>query len=270
MYVARLRYIQSIHEPPDRCNPDVLVRHFISIQERWRLAWLGQKRLSALRADPFYYYLIARTRYYDQVVKGALADGVQRIIIVGCGTDTRSYRFMDVLRSKGVRVLECDQPEAIRGRASVAKRWQHVGHIEYLAIDLNDHSWPELGHWLRGRTEPKTLVLIEGVSPYINDSSFREFLLFLASQLPAGSHVAYDFKVRGVNDDFGRDARTQQPFRLSPAHDEVAAFHDAHGLRLEQLELSAELCARMLPAVVKSAAPLFTEDGLVRLRVAPA
>ncbi len=267
MYVARLRYIQSIHESPERRNPDTLVRQFVPILHRWRAAWLGREELSRLRAEPFYYYLVARTRHYDQVVNEAVSDGVQRIVIVGCGSDTRAYRFKDLLRSKGVRVLECDQREAIHSKQRMVKRWGHVDHVEYLPIELNDDTWPELKHWLGDRTGPKTVVMMEGVSPYINDAAFGRFLLFLSTTLPAGSHVAYDFKIRGVKDDFGRVGRTQSPFRLSQANDEAAAFHEAHGFRLKRMELSCDLCARLVPSLAKSAASLFSEDALVLLQV---
>jgi methyltransferase (TIGR00027 family) len=267
MDVAHLRYIQSIHESPQRRNPDTLVRHFIPILARLRTAWLGQEELSKLRADSFYYYLIARTKHYDQVLNDAVSDGVRQIVNVGCGSDTRAYRFKHLLRSKNVKVLECDQPEVIHAKQQVAKRWRCFDYVEYLPIDLNDETWPELEYWLGDRTRTKALVLMEGVSPYINGSNFGRFLVLLANRLSPGSHVAYDFKIRGVHDDFGRVGRIQEPFRLSPASDEVATFHEAHGLRLEHMELSSELCARLLPGLVESAVTLFGEDGLVRLQV---
>jgi methyltransferase (TIGR00027 family) len=267
MDVAHLRYIQSIHESPQRRNPDTLVRHFIPILARLRTAWLGQEELSKLRADSFYYYLIARTKYYDQVVKEAVSDGVQQIVNVGCGSDTRAYRFKHLLRNRGVKVLECDQPEAIYAKQQVAKRWRCFDYVEYLPIDLNDETWPQLEHWLGDRTRTKALVLMEGVSPYVNGSNFGRFLVLLANRLSPGSHVAYDFKIRGVHDDFGRVGGIQEPFRLSRASDEVATFHEAHGLQLEHMELSSELCARLLPGLVESAVTLFGEDGLVRLQV---
>lgn len=267
MHVAHLRYIQSIHESPERRNPDTLVRHFIPLLARLRTAWLGREELSKLRADPFYYYLVARTKYYDQVVNDAVSDGVQQIVNVGCGSDTRAYRFKHLLCSKGVKVLECDQPNAIHAKQQVAKRWRRFDHVEYLPIDLNDDTWPELEHWLGDRTRRKALVLMEGVSPYVNSSNFGKFLVLLATRLSPGSHVAYDFKICGVHDDFGRVGRIQEPFRLSRASDEVATFHEAHGLRLEHMELSSELCARLLPGLAESAGALFSEDGLVRLQV---
>ena len=230
MYVARLRYIQSIHESSERRNPDLLVRHFIPLLERWRSAWISQDELSKLRMNPFYYYLVARTRYYDQVFSDAVAEGVKSIVSVGCGSDTRPYRIMQILKSNGVRVLECDQPEAIRVKQRISKRWQGLDHVDYLPIDLNDGAWPDLTRWVDERPDRKTLVLIEGVSPHVDGVSFEQFLLLLASKLTAGSLVAYDFKTRGVEDDFGRKGRTESPFRLPSARSEVAAFHETHGL----------------------------------------
>jgi methyltransferase (TIGR00027 family) len=264
MFVARLRYIQSVHEPPECRNPDRLVRHFIPFVERCRLAWRSQAHVSKLRENPFYYYLVARTKYYDDVLSEAVADGVQSVVNVGCGTDTRAYRFSELLKNRGVRVLECDRPEAIRAKQRIVKRWQDVQTVDYLPIDLNADTWPDLACWLENQPG-RTLVLMEGVSPYIDEASFGRFLSLLASTLAAGSQVAYDFKIRGDLDDFGREGRTQKPFRLSTTSDEVAAFHEACGLQLEHLELSRELCARLLPDE-KLAVSSFTEDALVRVR----
>lgn len=266
MYVARLRYIQSIHEPLERRNPDTLVRHFIPMLQRWRAAWIGRGGLSRLRAEPFYYYLVARTKFYDQVVNDAVSDGVRRIVMVGCGSDTRAYRFQDLLRTKGVKVLECDQPEAIHVKEQMARRWQPSDYVEYLPIDLNDDAWPKLEHWLGDRKGSKTLVLLEGVCGYINDSNFRQFLQLLAAKLPVGSQLAYDFKIRGIKDDFGRVGRTQIPFRLSQSREEVATFHEAYGFRLKHMALSSDLCACLLPELAESVTPVFREDALIRLQ----
>jgi methyltransferase (TIGR00027 family) len=269
MYVARLRYIQSIHESSELRNPDLLVWHFIPLLERWRLARINQEELSRLRTNPFYYYLVARTKYYDQVFCDAVAEGVQSIVSVGCGSDTRSYRFLQLLKSRGVSVMECDQPEAIRVKQRIAKRWQRLNRVDYLPIDLNDGTWLDVTRWLDEGPERKTLVLMEGVSPYVDDVTFRQFLTLLAGKLTAGSLVAYDFKIRGVGDDFGRGGRTRSPFRLSSAKDQVTVFHEANGLLLERLELSVDLCSRLLPSLARLGVPSFSEDVLVQLRVNP-
>jgi methyltransferase (TIGR00027 family) len=266
--IGRLRFIQSVHESDERRNPDTLVRRFFPLLERWRVRWLGRRELARLRSQPMYYYLIARTKHYDQVFLDALAEGVKRIINVGCGSDTRAYRFVSNLLEKRVRVWECDQAEAIETKQRLVQRLGSFDHVEYLAIDLNDGAWPELERRLSREPDVCTLVLMEGVSPYIDESAFRRFLALLAARLPAGSRVAYDFKVRGAADEFGRVGRTRVPFRLPAAASEIASYHDALGLRLEHHQSSTELCERLLPGLDGAAAKAFNEDGLVRVRVA--
>ena len=264
--VAESRYIQSIHETNGLQNPDSLVGQFLPFLQRWRCVGLSQSEVALLRTRPFYYYLGARTRYYDKVFLDAMAD-VHYIINVGCGMDTRAYRFRPVLRQKGVKVLECDQPHAIEVKQGMAKRVRDCGHVTYVSLDLNDATWPDFEHWLVKNDTAKVLVLMEGVSPYINGETFSGFLRLLASNLSRGSRVAYDFKLRGVADEFGRVGRTQRPFRLAGERAEIAAFHEQLGFRLEHFEHSADLTVRLLADLEKPRYPVFLEDALIRLEV---
>src|SRR4051812_38238010 len=166
--VAVLRYIQSLHEQRELQNPDWLVGQFLPLLRRWRCQWRSQKSMASLQIQPFYYYLLARTRYYDMVFLNAVAAHVQYIINVGCGTDTRAHRFKDALKRNGVRVVECDLAKAIQIKEGMAKRFGDCDHIKYVSIDLNDDTWPDLEDWLAKNHMAKALVLMEGVSPYIN------------------------------------------------------------------------------------------------------
>ena len=265
--VAEFRYIQSLHETSELQNPDSLVGHFLPLLQRWRCIGLSQSKLALLRTKPFYYYLDARTRYYDKVFLDAIADHAQYIINVGCGMDTRAYRFEPVLSQKGVTVLECDQPQAIQVKQSMAKRVGDRGHVTYVSLDLNDDTWPDFEHWLVKNNTAKVLVMMEGVSPYINVESFSRFLKVLAGNLPRGSCVAYDFKLRGVADEFGRVGRTQKPFRLGGGRAEITAFHEQLGFRLEHFERSSDLTVRLLANLEKPRPPLFLDDALIQLAV---
>jgi methyltransferase (TIGR00027 family) len=265
LFVAKLRHIQSIHEPALWRGPDTLVRYFLPLRERVRAAWISESKLSRLRAEPFYYYLIARTQYYDQAFIGAVSDGVERILIVGCGSDTRAYRFKNLLGNGRIKVLECDQAELIYKRRRIVKRWHDVACVEHLAIDLNDGRWPELEQWLGNPPGAKTLVLMEGVSPYIDSESFVRFLQLLGAKLTAESQVVYDYKIAGVDDRFVRTGRAAEAFRLSGGRSEAARFHERWGLHLEDLELSSELHLRLFPN--ESSHALFEGDVLVRLSV---
>ena len=197
MYVARLRYIQSVHEFDGCRNPDWLVHRFFSPLERLKTAWMSPSALSELRSDPFYYYLIARTIYYDVVFQEAIDRGVRRIIGVGCGSDTRAFRFSDLLQKNGVSVMECDQQESVIAKQRIVRRWDDSDHVDFMSIDLNDGRWPALERTLENSDRAQTLVIMEGVSPYVDFHCFVQFLALLGRRLASGSLLAYEARCCG-------------------------------------------------------------------------
>ncbi len=265
MRIGQLRHIQSVCETMEYKNPDNLATVFLSPAQRWSCLWRSMLQLSRFRADPFYSYLIARTKYYDQLFTGAVQDNVRVIINIGCGSDTRAYRFSRVLKQHGVRVLECDQPEAIQNKQGVARKNWSVDHVTYVSLDLNRLWWDELDLWLRGHGNGRIFVLMEGVSPYIGRVAFGKFLSFIASRLPPGSRLAYDFKIQGIADRFGYSDGVGPLFRLGNNLDEAEAYHRSHGLRLDRLETSAALTLRLLPRMAERRGKVFHEDCLVQL-----
>jgi methyltransferase (TIGR00027 family) len=250
--VGQLRYIQSRCEPAGTRNPDAAVGAFLSIGQRLGALLKGTAFRSRLRANPFYHYVLARTRYYDGLFLEAAKDSVDCIVNIGCGTDTRAYRFAPLLQRKRITVLECDQPHAIRAKREIALRRWPSAHVRYIPLDLNENnsgSDPDFWAHVKGRA----FVMMEGVSPYIDRTRFAAFLRLLSARLAPGSVLAYDFKLEGLGD--------PQRFRLSAERDAVAAYHRALGFQLQHLETSASLTRRVLPR----ASPLFEEDCLACL-----
>ena len=266
MSVGQLRYIQSVYEVARYRNPDTLVRDFLPRFQKWGCDLRGRALLSRSRSKPFYFYVLARTIYYDMVFFDAMEKGFNHIVNIGCGTDTRAYRFGHILSRTGIQVIECDQPQAIHTKQKIASKSWPVNHVKYLPIDLNNElSWSQLMDWLRTNRESKVLVMMEGVSPYVDESSFAQFLKLLSSELYAGSEVSYDFKVTGVADDFGSSDLTKKPFRLPNERKKIESYHQNLGYQVKSLESSADLTLRMLPEFDQSAYPIFLEEVLLRL-----
>lgn len=265
--VGELRYIQSFHEKQDLQNPDTLVQIFLPPLRRMLCESLSKRTLAKLRLKPFYYYLIARTRYYDQMFLDEINDNVKYIISIGCGSDTRPYRFCDVLKKEKIQVLECDQPRVISAKQLLAKRHGSYDHISYMPIDLNQKEWPVLENWIKEKCKSKVFVLFEGVSQYIKEESFQLFLSFLGKKLSSGSRVAYDFKICGVADDFGMVGRNYKTFRLPGKMGEVITFHKENNFKFERMDLSSELLVQVLPERGKLCVSRFSEDALVQVKV---
>ncbi len=269
MHVAELRHIQSVHEAGDMKGPDCAVRHFLPALRRWRLAWLDKRRLNEARSDPFYYYLLARTRYYDEVFRQAAEDGLAYIVNVGCGRDTRAYRNASLLGQRGTRLLECDQAAALADRRRVAVRRKAALDISYVAVDLNAAAQPELRSWLEQQRDHPGLLMMEGVSPYINEVAHTRFFKMLSTSMAVGSRVAYDFKIRGIAGDRAVAADGTPLFRLPPKRGGITAYHEDCGYRVAHSESGAELTMRDLPGIGRAGAQLYQEDYLVQLEVGP-
>ena len=91
--VAQMRFVQSRFEKGRLRGPDDEVRKFMSPTELATGLARGAFFLRRFRQRPFYYYLVARTLYFDELYSRAAAQGFSAIWNVGCGTDTRAFRF---------------------------------------------------------------------------------------------------------------------------------------------------------------------------------
>lgn len=269
MKVGQIRHIQAEYEVDGARNPDTLVRHLLTARERFACAVRGRLLLGRLRADPFYHYVLARTRHYDGLFEQAIAAGHRYILNIGCGGDTRAYRWREQLTTASVTMVECDQRAAIEQKERLARRTLRADHVQYMAIDLNDGVWPELTQWLRRHGGDRGFVMLEGVSPYIDRASFEVFLKLLSGELAPGSRVAYDYKLAGVADDFGRLDVRMQPFRLGSDPKRAAEFHARLGFEQVRHELGSALVDRLVASAALPGFPRFEEDALVQLTVSP-
>jgi O-methyltransferase involved in polyketide biosynthesis len=193
------------------------------------------------------------------VFSNAVDSNIGCIVNIGCGTDTRAYRFAEQLKYHGIKMVECDQATSITIKQQLASRLWQTDHVTYVSVDLNDQGWSDLEHCLDAISRP-AFVMLEGVSPYIQATSFNQFLRFLIVKLHPGSVVAYDYKMRGFDGGENRNL-----FRLPATKHDVIAYHEALGYRVQHLELSSELSSRLLGNLASSHAGLFGQDGLLKL-----
>lgn len=265
--IGQVRAIQAAYEAQEQRNPDYLASRILPMSQRLGCFIRGRFFLKRMRGQPFYQYVLARTRYYDQIFSDAITkNGVRYIVNIGCGGDTRAYRFQSQLSQYQVDVLECDQAQAIQVKQVVSR--QQLGdnpHLEFQAIDLNDQEWPALSDWLERRQHETILIMLEGVSPYVNRNTFEAFLKFLYARLKPGSRLAYDYKREGVVVEFGKSDRTVEPFRLRADAAVSATFHQQVGFEQQTFELSENLTERLAPMAAKNACAAFAEDCLIQL-----
>jgi len=144
-------------------------------------------------------YFNARTRYFDDVLLQETREGLEQVVILGAGFDSRSLRFPDALRH--VRVFEVDMPEVLALRTE-----RFVGGQPTLpsavAVPI-DFEREDLGQVLSQRgyaSTARTLFLWEGVSYYLPEDAVRAILLLVARRSGQGSSILFDYVTRAFVD----------------------------------------------------------------------
>lgn len=133
-----------------------------------------------------------RTRYLDEAVLSALAEGLDQIAILGAGLDSRPYRLPGIER---VRVFEVDHPstQALK-RAVVGPA---PDHVVYVPADLASEPLDRVLERAGFRTGLRTLFLWEGVTNYLDEASVDATLRFVAR---AGRALLFTYVDRGILD----------------------------------------------------------------------
>ena len=181
---------------------DLFAKHFLSMKSRMLLALTPQRILRTLieRAAPgSYCFTIARTRHFDEALLAGVRDGVQQVVILGAGYDSRAFRFEDELR--GVKVFELDHPgtQARKKQLLAARNAELPENLTLIGIDFAKQSFRKLLPEHGFRHDLKTLFLWEGVSYYLPLQAVDDVLTFVAG-CASGSSVVFDYALQSFVD----------------------------------------------------------------------
>jgi methyltransferase (TIGR00027 family) len=135
-------------------------------------------------------FVAARSRYAEDRLAEAVAQGVRQYVVLGAGLDTFAYRNPH----RDLRVFEVDFPATQQAkRAMLAAAGIAVPEtLTFVPLDLEHHSLSEdlAGAGLDAR-QPAFFAWL-GVIPYLPLPTFRATLAAIAA-LPAGSGVGFDY-----------------------------------------------------------------------------
>jgi methyltransferase (TIGR00027 family) len=112
--IAVLRGLEQDRPASERLVDDPISLRLLPVASRWLLRLLRSAGLAdailACRERELpgvIGSLLCRTRYMDDVLREAAWDGVDQVVILGAGFDTRPYRMAEL---EGVPVFEVDHP----------------------------------------------------------------------------------------------------------------------------------------------------------------
>lgn len=183
--------IMAFHRALEMCYPeaervcrDPLAVNFLPPD--WAAVLEDREQLAALMGEKAKQFpgvngaIVSRVRFIDDVVKQALSDGMEQLVILGAGYDSRAYR-MDGIGGR-LTVFELDDPATQQDK--LAKLEATLGrlpdHVRYIAMDVGRDS-------INGRladngyeADKKSLFILEGLVPYIPADALAGMLAFIA------------------------------------------------------------------------------------------
>ena len=143
-------------------------------------------------------FLAARDRYIDDVLGQFLAEGLQQLVILGAGYDSRAYRF-DLAE---VMAFEVDYPATQADKlVKLQKIFGKVPmHIVFVSIDFNLQTLE--GSLMESGYDPalKTLFIWQGVTMYLTSGAVDTTLAFVINHSGPGSAIVFDYLYREVLD----------------------------------------------------------------------
>lgn len=167
-----------------------------------------------------------RTRYIDDCLRAAVADGIAQVVMLGAGFDTRALRMPELAHA---RVFELDFPEQL-ARKREALAGERTDHITYVPCDLATAEL-DAALVLAGFDPARRAVVVwEGVTTYLGTRGTAQTLRALSALLAAGSQLVFDAGWLPASDGFSRgDAvRADELWRrylTGDPHPGSTAFH---------------------------------------------
>lgn len=223
--VCASRAVGALAPDPKIRNPDYLAAKFVS-PAYWRYSVfkkddyaLNIRVVKAYRADT-YFLVNARTHKIDEALKNFAKRGLEQVVVLGAGFDTRAYRFAEKMPS--IRFFELDLPATLQRKKDLVQKaiGRIPDYVVYAPIDFNTETIDEA--LIRVGYDParKTYFVWEGVTMYITETAVKATLDFIAKRSAPGSEVVFDYLLAGVA---ARDWEKYPQARISAT---LCAVHD--------------------------------------------
>jgi len=141
----------------------------------------------------------ARVRYFDDFVKSSIGEGLEQMVILGAGYDTRAFRIEGLDK---ITVFEVDHPATQKVKVEKVRKifGQLPQHVVYIPIDFESK---DLGRKLleMGYDASKmSLFIMEGLVMYLPPQAADKTLSFIVHNSGKGSRIIFDYYPRSLVD----------------------------------------------------------------------
>jgi methyltransferase (TIGR00027 family) len=194
---------------PDRLFDDPYAALFLAAA-----GWPAPDQYAPPRNEAMAHHLVVRTRFFDDHLLEACAEGRRQVVLLAAGLDSRAFRLP---WPDGTRLFEIDLPEMVAFKEPVLAREQAQPRCRrtVLSADLR-------GDWGAELTaagfdpDARTVWLAEGLFVYLSAEDVAGVLTAVGALSAPGSRLCFTHSVA--------DSSVIRRARETPAMAEVAAL----------------------------------------------
>ena len=178
--------------------------------------------------------ILCRTRYIDDVLKRSLEEGLDQVVILGAGFDSRAYRIPGMDQ---VQVFEVDLPGT---RELKQIRLEKVlgavpGNVTLIGMDFDQQDLGDILAAAGFQKGKRTLFIWEGVTQYLTAEAVSNTLEFVSDDSGAESGIVFTYVRQGIIDG------TDRPEWFGPFLSFASRVGSAMIFGLDQAELEQYL-----------------------------
>lgn len=225
---------------PDPWAARVLPRPFrlLAALSRWAVVRRAMIAATEKSVRGGWASLLCRKRYIDDLARDAARGGVDAVVILGAGYDTRPYRVDELA---GVPVWEVDLPDNIAAKTAALHRCfgRIPANVRLIPIDLETEDVLEVLMANGVQERSRVFVVWESVTMYLSEAVVRKTLQSLAGCAPgsrlAFTHFREDFvdgtELHGADAAYQRFAVERRLWKFGINPGDVATFLAEYGWR---------------------------------------
>ncbi len=137
-------------------------------------------------------FITVRERYIDDYLKTGLTEGLDQVVLLGAGFDTRAYRIPGIEKT---RVFEVDYPATQEVKRKRLKKVVDPlpGYVTFVPVDFNSQLLGERMQSCGYSEQAKTLFIWQGVTYFLEAKGVDSTLDFIAHHAGPGSSVIFDY-----------------------------------------------------------------------------
>lgn len=197
---AICRLIEQYQPEEIRLFDDPVVKELVGGPIKFLMQFAGMRNLTVQQTDAvakgIYGAQVCRTRFIDHAVQTAISQGIEQLVILGAGYDTRAYRLPQI---KNIKVFEVDLSPVQEDKKKKLEKYLGLlpDYVTFIPIDFDTQTLEAVFFGSAFNPGKPAIFIWEGVTQYIMEEAVRQTLAFIGKSAP-GTIIVLTYILKSV------------------------------------------------------------------------